>query len=241
MEEDINSLEEKNASIIESRKKQSSADRLCEYITGLRIADPILPARIIEDQKVIRNKYNLPDRDLVFDSPSKYEDSLRKIAEENDVFIKEISACGSFSKEYPCVGGVSLIDNNAVGVNIDRSNESIYAESILILEHELIHSLQHKHQPAMPIEQAEYEAYIANINPEAVKNAGAEGLEIYFGFFIRGSVDIFYRSVSNERNEVVMPVWDNPEYFLTNVDGIVNPPGETSSLMPNKTVNKDSV
>jgi len=206
--------------IIKDRFEQDKTDRFIEYITGLRIDDPELPNRLAEDQKIIRAKYGLPDRRSRFENPSEYERFLRRLLEDNDVSIREKSDCGGFFEEHPHAGGVFLSeDDEKVGASINKTDLDTYTRSIGVLEHETIHALQHKFYPRMGIEHQEYETYVSEWssnhylkNPDTLRDA--------VKFFMLGSVNFWYKEESKKRNIEVKPEWNNPEYFLTKVDGI---------------------
>ncbi len=201
---------------VEERIKQSFSSRLCEYLTGMRPEDPRMAERLITDQKIIRAKYQLPEWSL---SPSEFERSLKQIASKLNIRIKPKSECGKFFEDNMLAGAVHFGDGTGVGVDIDRSELQKYWKSLSQLEHELVHGMQDKHSPSMPIELKEYEAYIANANVDYLKENPAAIDEIFFNFFVGGSTNNYYRQLREERKEKIKPEWDNPEFFLQR-DGV---------------------
>ena len=204
--------------IIDSRFKQSYASRLAEHITGLKKDDPEIIERIIEDQKIIREKYGLP-KETKSIPITDYERLLRDIAKKLGVNIRAKSDCGDFFNKTPLAGGVYSGDLKYAGVDIDKETKETYIRSLSTLEHELIHALQHKLSPAMPIELMEYEAYIAGGNTKYLKT-NPRAVEVIFGMAIGSSVNHWYKSMSKERSSEVLPEWDNPKFFIEKVDGI---------------------
>ena len=181
------------------------ATKLSEHIVGLKIDDPTLPDRIIEDQKVIRTKYSLPSLESR-SNLTEYERSLLEIAKSTGVIIKSKSECGKFFEDYPYAGGVHFGEEKKVGVDINRTSFESYAKSLVILEHELIHALQKKHSPQMPIELMEYEAYIAGGNNTYIKEH-PQIARLVFDSLIGASVRHWYNQTSEERGEEVTPTW----------------------------------
>ncbi|MEI8339477.1 MAG: hypothetical protein WCF94_02320 [bacterium] len=209
--------------LIEFRFKQSDYSRLCEYITGLQPEDPRIVERLKEDHEIIRARYNLPNREMIWYQPSEYERFLRAEAEKTGVTIREKSDCGSFFKDNGMAGGVYFDENKTIGSSIDKTDKDSMVHSLSILEHELIHAKQHKAYPDMMTEQMEYEAYVAGLNTDNVANAPAGIGLFFFGFSIGGSVEHWYTDKNNERPEgspEILPKWDNPEYFLKHVDHV---------------------
>jgi hypothetical protein len=197
---------------------QSKSSRLAEYLTGLRPDDRKMPDRLIEDQKIIREKYHLPPRDIRFETPSEYEYFLLEMAKKNNVLIKDKSECGRFFEKFSAAGAY-MEDSHAAVIALNRNEEKSYKKGLGVLEHELIHAEQ-SHQSGMPIELREYEAYVAGLNMQLLKERPEDIETILFSFFIWGSVAHWYR----EQKEVwglteFKPVWDDPDFFLVNIDG----------------------
>ena len=201
----------------ENESRATSAGRLIEYITGVRLNDPNLPERLLSDQQTIRGKYNLPPQEIRFELPGEYEKILHEIARTHKIQIDSKSECGSFFTESPIAGGVFFDQDKKVGVDVDRTNQMSYAKGLGTLEHELIHGLQHEYSPRMPIELMEYEAYIAGAKFDHLQDMDEteriESLEAFIGFTIGASVNHWYSNVSEARGKEERPVWDDPEYF----------------------------
>lgn len=189
----------------ENKGSAEFSTKLAEYITGLRPDNPMIVERLIEDQKIIRAKYGLPKREAI-NNPYEYELTLRKIAGSLGVSIKSRSECGSFFEEYNNVGAAHFEKENKIGVDIDRSNLKSYSKSMSTLEHELIHALQHKNSPRMPIELMEYEAYVACGNNELLRE-DLELVKTIFQYLIGASVMHWYSQESKNRGEEVSPKW----------------------------------
>lgn len=204
---------------IKDRFSQKTTDRMVEYITGLRLDSPGLLDRMEEDQIGVREKYGLPSLDYKFANPAEYERYLRKLAETNGVEIRSKSDCGNFFDENPIAGAVYFDNNKSIGVGIENTDLEKYLKGVTSLEHEIIHSLQDKYYPEMPIEVMEYEAYIANWNIDYLRS-NKEAIEIVFSFGIGTSVGHWYKEKSEKLGNKVYPCWNNPEYFLLNVDDI---------------------
>ncbi len=178
--------------------------KLSEYLIGLKIDDPQIVERLIEDQKIIRVKYGLPSVGSIT-SPTEYERSLRVIAGDLGVEIKNTGEFGKFFDESHA-SGVYFEDQNKIGVDINTESRESYIRSINILEHELIHALQNKNSPRMPIELMEYEAYIAGGNNEALKD-DPELVDFVFRHLIGASVSHWYSFESKKRGENISPTW----------------------------------
>ncbi|MEI8337842.1 MAG: hypothetical protein WCF92_01695 [bacterium] len=204
--------------IIDQRFEQSYASRLSEYITGLKTDDPEIIDRLIADKEIIRVKYNLPAQRLSTD----YEKELQDIAKKIGVKIRETSDCGSFFKDNPFANGAYLTEANQVGVDIDKTSRIKYGESLNVLEHELIHALQKKLSRSMPIELMEYEAYIAGGNVKSLKE-NPKAVELVFSYLIGGSVNNWYHQKSKERKAEILPKWNDPKYFLEEIDKMSGP------------------
>ena len=199
--------------LVEFRQRQSFGSRLAEYVTGMRPDDPRMIERILEDHKIIRSKYNLPDLETAFREPIEYERKLRQIAVSQGVTIRSKSDCGNYLTENPTSQGAYFEKEKQIGVDIDKTDRESYASSLRVLEHELIHALQHKQSPRMPIELMEYEAFMANGNIGFLQ-ANPRAIEMVFTGVVGGSVNSWYKHQSREQGVPVLPDWDNPEFFL---------------------------
>ena len=134
------------------RSEQSFNDRLAEYITGIRLDDPKMVERLMEDQQIIRAKYGLPIMDMRFDEPNEYERMLLDLAKKMNVEIRSRSEMGQYFIDHPYAGAAHFGERRQIGIGIDRSDISSYKKSIGVLEHELIHASQLIDSPRMPIE-----------------------------------------------------------------------------------------
>lgn len=200
----------------EQRLSQAFSSRLAEYITGLRPEDPKMIERIASDQEIIRAKYKLPSWDL---SPSELERALRQIAEELGVTVRPTHELQRFFEENPFAGAVYSPEDKEIAANINTTALRDYYKSLQVFEHELIHAIQDKLSPRMPIEEMEYEAYVAGINIKYLREDPEAINEILFNFLIGSSINIHYKLESERRGQKVVPSWNNPNYFLQK-DGI---------------------
>lgn len=205
----------------EFRENQSYASRLAERITGLRPEDPRMPERLTEDRQFIREKYKLPNEAMLADNPTEYKKQLEKIAKANGVKIKSKSDCGSFFQENPWTQGAAFEHESSIGLDVNQTNLQEYKTSVLIFEHELIHAIQMKKSPDLPIEGMEYEAYVASLNIEFLKeNPASDDVEFLFDYYVGGSVKHWYEEKGAENGTPVEPEWNNAEYFLAKDHGI---------------------
>ena len=203
---------------IDSRFKQSYGSRLIEHVTGINPEDPKILERLIEDQKIIRAKYNLP----AFDSLkgygiTNYERFLKGIAEKFKVKINETSNCGSFFKENPDADGVYIAEENKIGLDIDKTSVYTYNASLQLLEHELIHAMQIQYYPLMPVELMEYEAYVSFVNLSKMSDPEMAAMFLFNCGFL-DSVRYGYEEASRKKGLEVKPKWNNPLFFLEHVD-----------------------
>lgn len=205
--------------IIEDRFSQIKADRLSEYVIGLRLDDPKLLDRLQEDQLAVRAKYKLLDRDYKFANPSEYEKYLTELARSNDIEIRPVNEYGKFFAEQNISRAAYLEEERTVVNSVDKTTRETYLRGIIQLEHELIHGLQHKYYPEMPIELAEYEAYVASWNIDYLRDH-QENLKTVFNVGLTYSVFADFDDKSEKLGREIKPIWDSPEYFLRNVDGV---------------------
>lgn len=209
---------------IEARLNQSYASRLAEYITGFPLESAQLVEKLVEDQLRIRQKYALPSFELLRNDPAEYERQLRSDAQKMGVSIREVSDCGTFFKEYSA-SAVFTGESNTIGATVRRDEGHQYSVDLKTLEHEFVHSRQHAEAPRMSIELQEYEAYVANLPITYLREHPEDALKAVFGFFIPSSVNTWYRMENDNRKEgspELEPVWDDPKYFLKNVDHITD-------------------
>lgn len=203
IEETPNATEEIQAG---AEQTTDTTTKLAEYIIGMSPEDPAIIDRLIEDQKIIRSKYGLPDKEVI--SPGEYEYVLRNLARSLGVTIQEKSECGNFFEEYSQAGAVNFDEEKKIGVSIDKNDLQAYVSGLNQLEHELIHSLQHERSPRMPVELMEYEAYIAGGNNELLREH-PEMAKMVFEYLIGNSVKVWYDLESKKRGEKVKPIWQN--------------------------------
>lgn len=211
---------------IKSRIEQPKIDRLCEYITGLKIDDPKLMDKLEEDHKMVRSKYYLPDLKVKFRDLSEYELRLRIAVQELESEVIPSSDFGGIldknkntNTNHRPLGAYSR-RTGKIGVDIEKGNRKAYNKSLVVLEHERIHLAQHKRYPDMEIEKREYEAYIAVANMNNFRKLLDNDSLSYFFKHVQGSVNSHYEQKSKSMEVKITPKWDNPEYFLKNVDGI---------------------
>jgi hypothetical protein len=196
----------------QSEEGPSFGKQLAHYLTGMDIADPALIERIEQDQHVVREKYSLPPFVLKTVAPAEYERELHTLAQKHNIEIRSTHDFDAFFKEHPYAGGAHF-EGAGIAVDVNK-NESLeeYRLSLSRLEHELIHALQAKLSPRMPIEVMEYEAYIATGNTEVLKKE--RGLiEMLFSMLIGGSVLHWY---STQRNKSTPPWYKKPSHELGN-------------------------
>lgn len=203
---------------IENRFGQDRNERLVEYLLGHDFNYPKLINILEGDQNRIIAKYGLPTRNFMFENPGEYENVLRKMAKESGVIIAEKSDCGNFFDKDGAEGAY-FIDERKIGFDVDKSSKDEYLLSLQTLRHELIHALQHKYFPNMGIEVREYEAHISGWNLTLLRE-NIEDLPKLFWNSVGGSVDFWYQKKSDELGYEVVPEWNNPEYFLINIDGV---------------------
>lgn len=222
--ETFNKLEDLGDSetLVDSRELYGG--RLAEYLTGLKLNDPKLVERLVEDQKIIRAKYDLPSRDMRFDSPTEFERKLKAIADKYGVRIDSKSECGSFFKDSPA-GGVYFAGSNRIGIDLSQESEKSFTKDLGILEHELIHAMQSAHYPGMPIERQEYEAYVAGaslgrLQGETDPESRFDRLNSFFADVVGGSIDYWYRDQSKEQEKEISPEWLKPQFFDKSDEGV---------------------
>jgi len=195
------------------RESQSTSSRLCELLTGMRPDNPKIFDRLREDQAIIRHKYELPEnRKVRLANPVEYIAMLKKMAKKEKVSIRSKDEFGNFFKEHPAAA-VYEEENNTIGVNISYESKEDLRKGAQMLEHEMIHALQKKYYPDMPIEVMEYEAYLSSWNVDYLVEK-EDMLEDAIGFFILGSVRHFYKEKDLKME------WDSPRWFLKQVDKI---------------------
>jgi hypothetical protein len=200
--------------IVKLRENQSQGSRLCELLTGMKPDDNRITDRLREDQKIVRQKYSFPEnRKVCVVNPAEYIDMLKKTAIREKVSIRNKNEFGNFFEEHGAAGAVYSEENNSIGVNISYESKIDLRKSAQMLEHELIHALQKKYYPEMPVEIMEYEAYLSSWNIDFLEEK-PDVIHDIFSFYVYGSVNFNY----SEKG--LKPEWDNPRWFLKHVDKI---------------------
>jgi|GEM_PF-3138938 len=199
---------------IESKEEISSfGTQLLEHLTGLKIDDPNILERLIEDKQKVRAKYNLPPEAMARIFPAQYESRLRDLAKKFKTNIRSKVEFEEFFKEHPYADAFNDSPEKRIVVDV-KSNESLreYTRSLGVLEHELIHAMQGVSSPGMPIEVQEYEAYLAaNFHSlEELRNdpEKKEVLDTLFTYHVGSSVNHWYQEESDKRKEEVRPIWE---------------------------------
>lgn len=202
---------------LEERFKQSYVSRLCEYLTGMPLERPEVFDELRQDHQLIRQQYDLPDKDVVLNNLAWYEDRLRQTAEENGVEIVGLSNF-EFPKNITPPKAVFDPEAKQIGIDIDKSEPDLYATSIRILEHEVIHLLQRTREPLMPIEVMEYEAHVAGLDIDDFDDV--EAMQDMFRRRVYRSIISYYQTQIAHTKEKIVPEWYSVEYFIHNVDEI---------------------
>jgi hypothetical protein len=192
-----------------------SPDELAMFLTGLDLHDPALIDKLISDKEFIRHKYNLPPLILRTQEPDEYERTLKKRLRDEGINFRDGLEMGEFFAHNPSASGVFDEEENIVAVkHINRNDFVDFYQALSEMEHELIHALQHKYSPRMPIELMEYEAYLgANFMAEKLLESDADRTafalhDVLFGnFCIMGSVNWWYSDASKSRGVTVSPEW----------------------------------
>lgn len=154
----------------------SLENRMSKSITGRSYRDPSMASRLARDQAILRQKYSIPSRDMLFEEPLEYERRLIALANKNGIKIEK--------REGGLPGGVAaLYDEDSDRVIIDtlekNPNNSYRTKKpksitryLSELTHEVVHGLQDKKYPSMPLELKEYESYLltGTGDPEKLKS-----------------------------------------------------------------------
>jgi len=184
-----------------------TSNDLCQFLFGFSLTKENLPKiieRLEEDNKIVRTKYGLPPIEMLKENPREYKRRLEAVTKAIGVTILPKIMCGSFFEEIPIAGGVFIPSSDSgsledkIGVDIQEETLDDLIKSIRTLEHELIHALQAKRYPSMPIEIQEYEAYVANINLKYLRENPDAIESVFFDFFLGGSVRTWYKMMNNE-------------------------------------------
>lgn len=182
------------------RRMNDPDSLLAEYVTGL---NPVfeadqLAARLLEDQAIIRTRYNLPPIEMRLEDPIEYTRRLSQIAANEGITIKPYSEYEQFFNSNMASGVYNDVENFIVVKprTMGTPFENLVSEATT-LEHELIHGLQRRYYPSLPIEGREYEAYLTNLKPDTLNfyQEQTERAGNIFGYFgVGGSTDFWYRS-----------------------------------------------
>jgi len=205
--------------IVDFRTNQSSGSQLCEYLTGMRPNNPNIMERLSTDRKLVLERYELPDDELLKKDPLEFENKLRQRAKDSNIDVLEDDRLTGFLKEN-MVAGVFHSQDVTTEIIIDRTNEKTLVKSLKTFRHELLHGLQYIIDPTMSIEQSEYEAHVANLNEEYLRKHPKDIELIFFQFLMGGSILKDYKLVSKGAEVERQPVWRDPKWWLKNVDKI---------------------
>ena len=159
-----------------------------------------LPTFLSEKRSELRVKYGMPDRQPVLDGKEKleeYHEKLLLLAGEKEIGVA--SDFEEYAQKHHLPGGANACfgDDTDNKIHIIKDFNPNDVPDVKSLEHELVHALQYKNEPGMPIEQKEFEAYLV-----------ADGLDYIFQnpslrdiFFslIKSSVDSYKKfAISTE-------------------------------------------
>jgi hypothetical protein len=194
-------------------------EKLAYYITGERLVageEIKLARRMADDHYAIKSKYGLPSREMYLESPRDYYNQLLKIAEQNNIPVRSGAEYQKFFDENPRAGAVYMDEGGgekAIVVGHSWIDEGHVTDDLEILrtearkfEHELTHALQDKRYPSMPIEVAEYEAYLTAIDPDIMLTNAETATYKVIGYYVQGSVENWY-----ENNGITTRPWDSIE------------------------------
>lgn len=135
-------------------KRETLENKISKKLTGMSYANPEMAKRIIEDQKIVRAKYNLPKAEMINSNPVEYERKIVEIAKENGLEIEKGNRIPYGIRAMHQSGKILLSDS--------KDYEEKSSKYLNALTHEVVHGLQNKRSPSMPIEVMEYEAYLVS-------------------------------------------------------------------------------
>ena len=140
--------------------------------------DEILGRWLLKKRQDICEKYNLPDRNLRQSSTGEYIRQLYLIANRNGTQIVE----GGIGEER--VVGDVMFDENTNSIRVPEISKETDQKSWIAfgsdLAHELVHALQEKMTPEMPIEEMELEACLGvNMEPDLLNEKWIQGVLVY--------------------------------------------------------------
>lgn len=159
------------------------------------INDPEFIAAMINDNAIIRQKYNLPSNALQINNPEEYIYTLTKQSEQLGVPVTDVRNLEAFLRDNPNAGGLHTSGGEAFGsqpfIAINPSKDVIQQANVLT--HEFIHASQTQYA-SMPIEIVEYEAYVGSMrNPLNLLEGKLRNY--FFGISISGS-SYYFNSVN---------------------------------------------
>ena len=194
-----------------------------EYLIGVNKEENITDEnleRVEQDHYIICEKYNLPPHYMMKnpETQGEYEEALLERLASVGYSVRSTQEIGKFFKEFRFAGAahdgenkIIFIDKNNHKYNYKKVlNENMMIDYLVQFTHESIHALQPER---MPIELAEYEAYVgAGFNWEKIK----EDNKFFYGIFLKisASVGTYYKQ------EGIKPIWNNPGFFLEKVDNL---------------------
>lgn len=200
--------------LIKRRIHQRSEDRLCEYLLGIGLNDPNLEKHIHQDRLIIKDKYGLPNNNLLLSNPQEYYSVLRKMAKNNGTDVQDIGFLNKIGSDTPSGMGAAFVPELNIVVNRpDDGERHLFVESLRRLEHELIHAFQRKKYPRLTPEMKEYEAYVAIVPEDEIDSSNIRSM-------FEGGILASVRQKCKQISDGQCPGWDNPFWFLKNIDNV---------------------
>jgi hypothetical protein len=186
-------------------------DPLVSAATGGKytsIDDPEFMKALINDNAIIRQKYNLPPIELQRNNPGEYVYTLSNQAEQSGIPVVDIRNLEKFVRENPEAGAVYVSGSGSsfgsgpfIAVN---PSEDLVAQAS-VLNHEYIHAMQNVKYPGMPIEVMEYEAYVGQATNPIVRLWGDYRGDWLFGRTINGSSYWYYQQLGTIPSWAINP------------------------------------
>ncbi len=167
-------------------------NKYLKSVTGYNIDDGMLPTVMARDSRIVKTKYGIPSSELNNSNPYEYKNQLIAIAKANDIDIIP-SYQTTFFDKCTIAGGVCFDagDVFARTTVVIKEGDDLIRDN-RILTHELVHGLQNKKYPSMPIEVREYEAYLSEMNPIKIETIMDPADANFQAGFMRGSVNYWY-------------------------------------------------
>lgn len=163
MEPDFNTPNE-NTVQTESENSQNEFHNFIKHVSGISFDDPEIGETLIGKRNDLRRHYNLPSREKLLNNEQtlpEYNSQLSELANKNNIGIIGDLEEYKVKKGYTQQGITGLFaDDDDNKIHISNNFNSSNPQHVKILEHELIHALQYKFKPNMPVEQKEFEAYL---------------------------------------------------------------------------------